>query len=59
MPDLGALGAGHLLVLSWIAWNPHIAIILVWKNCFPSLSMNLLDDEALFVTASDYKNIYK
>ena len=53
MLDLGAAGAGQLLVLSWSG------ILAYWNccNCFHSLPMNLLDDEVLFVTASEYKNV--
>ena len=61
MPDLGVAGAGESLVLNWLGWNPQVAIILMWNCCnsFHRLDMNLLDDEALFVTATEYKSIYK
>ena len=45
MPDLGAPGAGQLLVLSRYGLE---------SSCSPHL-----DDEALFVTASECKNFYK
>ena len=31
MSDLGALGAGWLLVLIHMGWNPHIAVIWMWN----------------------------
>ena len=54
MSDLGALGAGWLLVLIRMGWNPHIAVIWMWN--LSSLPMDLLDDEALSVTASQHNN---